>query len=80
MKAVNWEQKKLSQFTKVFYKEEQSTRSEQETLNFRKFNEIFILSSFCKVPNPFFSWEESFFPPYIMEEITTAGFPNPTPI
>jgi len=32
------------------------------------------------VPNPFVSWDETFFPHYLMEELKKANFETPTPI
>ncbi|KRX07065.1 P-loop containing nucleoside triphosphate hydrolase [Pseudocohnilembus persalinus] len=80
LRDVDWSRQQLAPFTKVFYKEGQSKRSSEEVEKFRKEKEVIIKEAYCKVPNPFISWDETYFPPYIMNEIKNAGFPNPTAI
>lgn len=63
---VDWSREKLEPFTKVFYNDGQSKRSSEEIKKFREEKEILIKEAHCSIPNPFISWDETYFPGYIM--------------
>ncbi|KAL4494663.1 hypothetical protein ABPG73_004103 [Tetrahymena malaccensis] len=78
--AIDWTKENLTTFQKVFYKESQKIRSEEEIEEFYRQNHISAKSPHGKVPDPFLSWTDTHFPQYIMNEVTHAKFDKPSPI
>ncbi|GAB5354162.1 hypothetical protein AAMO2058_000096000 [Amorphochlora amoebiformis] len=77
---IDWSAVKLVAFQKLFYQEHPmvSKMTDEEVAEFRKARQITVEGK--KIPKPIRTFSESSFPPYIIEQLTKAGFKSPTGI
>merc|ERR1719408_1138961 len=81
LRSINWNHVSLIKFEKDFYQQHPavSAMSEGEANNIRQSKNITIVAG-ENVPKPVRTFEEASFPDYVLEEISRAGFREPTPI
>lgn len=81
LQRINWSQVSLIKFEKDFYQEHPDVKdmSEKEADRVRRSKQISIVDGH-QVPKPVRTFEEASFPDYVLDEITRAGFREPTPI
>merc|ERR1719331_3261893 len=81
LQKINWNSVSLVKFEKDFYQEHPAVTgmSEDEAEKIRKHKNITIVDG-RDVPKPVRTFEEASFPDYVLEEISRAGFREPTPI
>eukprot|EP01133_Synstelium_polycarpum_P004210 gene4210-4905_t len=80
LNKIDWETTTLTEFKKDFYEEDKdlTAMTESEVTEFRSTSEMVVTGR--DIPKPIRTFAQSKFPTYIMKEILTAGFPNPTAI
>ena len=80
LKEVDWSKKELTPFQKDFYTESSIVRdmTQHAVEDFRKEHQIVVFGRHAPKPIPTF--EASGFPKSVLEELTAAGFPSPTPV
>lgn len=81
LRQINWNQQTLVKFEKDFYQEHPnvSALTEDDAERIRKSKNITIVGG-APVPKPVRTFEEASFPDYVLEEVSRAGFKEPTPI
>merc|ERR1719230_1658536 len=81
LRNINWNHVSLIKFEKDFYQQHPavSAMTEDEANRIRQSKSITIVHG-ENVPKPVRTFEEASFPDYVLEEISRAGFREPTPI
>jgi ATP-dependent RNA helicase DDX5/DBP2 len=81
LKNISWERESLIKFEKDFYHEHPSVSgmSEEDAERLRRNKSITIVNG-TRVPKPVRTFEEASFPEYVLQEVSRAGFREPTPI
>merc|ERR1719230_1941159 len=81
LRNINWNHVSLIKFEKDFYQEHPAVQgmSAAEADRIRESKSITIVAG-ENVPKPVRTFEEASFPDYVLEEISRAGFREPTPI
>ncbi|CAJ0632372.1 5092_t:CDS:10 [Entrophospora sp. SA101] len=78
--SQDWGSTSLPKFEKNFYKEHPNViaRSEAEVEEFRRKHEMKVFGQ--DIPKPVETFEEAKFPDYVLREVLSLGFQEPTPI
>mmetsp|Transcript_92551 Transcript_92551/g.287963 ORF Transcript_92551/g.287963 Transcript_92551/m.287963 type:complete len:500 (+) Transcript_92551:71-1570(+) len=81
LRSINWNQVSLIKFEKDFYQEHPAVTalSPDEADRIRKSKSITVVHGH-NIPKPVRTFEEASFPEYVLEEVSRAGFKEPTPI
>jgi len=81
LRNINWNQVSLIKFEKDFYQEHPAVTalSPDEAERVRKSKSITVVHG-SSIPKPVRTFEEASFPEYVLEEVSRAGFKEPTPI
>eukprot|EP00930_Biecheleria_cincta_P037504 TRINITY_DN2574_c0_g1_i1.p1 TRINITY_DN2574_c0_g1~~TRINITY_DN2574_c0_g1_i1.p1 ORF type:complete len:497 (-),score=105.22 TRINITY_DN2574_c0_g1_i1:283-1773(-) len=81
LRSIDWKSESLIKFEKDFYQEhpDVTAMSESEAERIRSKKNITIVDG-RRCPKPVRSFEEASFPEYVLEEISRAGFKEPSPI
>lgn len=81
LKNIDWNKTSLIKFEKDFYQEHPAVAqmSHEDADKIRKAKNITIVDG-DSVPKPCRTFEEASFPDYVIEEVSRAGFKEPTPI
>jgi len=81
LRGIDWKEESLIKFEKDFYQEhpDVSNMSESDAERLRSKKSITVVDG-RRCPKPVRSFEEASFPEYVLEEVSRAGFKEPTPI
>jgi len=81
LKSIDWHHTSLIKFEKNFYQEHPAVQAmqPQQADYIRQSKSITIVAG-TSVPKPVRTFEEASFPEYVLEEVSRAGFKEPTPI
>ncbi|KAH3672895.1 hypothetical protein WICMUC_003982 [Wickerhamomyces mucosus] len=80
LQKPNWDLDSLPRFEKNFYAEhlDVSNRSQKDIDDFRNKHEMSVYGT--DIPKPIETFDEAGFPPYVLDQIKSQGFPTPTAI